>query len=984
MTSAGPASDPLIGATLGERYRVTRRIAEGGMGAVYEAEQLALGRRVAIKVLHAHMASDEDIVRRFEREARATTAIGHPNIVEVVDFGTLESGARYLVLEYLDGRDLGRVLREGGPLSVGRAARLAMQIAEGVGAAHAKGIVHRDLKPENAIVLDEGTAAERVKIVDFGISKIKDAAQGTADARTRTGTALGTPYFMAPEQAQGRREVDHRADVYALGVILFRLLTGHHPFDDASYPMLIVKICTEPAPELTTWRTDLPPELPALVARMLAKDPGQRPSSMDEVRAALAPMVSDTRPPMLTDAPGPAATTARVLTHEALAKTEHSSPALRARASTLAEDEDDDEHHRTLREVGVDTRGDPMASGIGTPLKVGLGVMALATCALGAWALFGAHDAPAAHDEEENAPLPTPGPPIVHALAPAAYGPDGWSWLNPRPRSMPTWFAVDVAGEGVIAMVGEHGTAAHFGDGLLYTWASGTDATLEAVRWTGQGQALAAGADGTLVRLTASGPRRLDSGASGTLHAIAVISPTTTLIAGDDATLLRLAGDSISLLDVGVTADLLAVHGRRGEGWVAGAGGVILHFTDVAAGRFVREDGPMGTTLRAIGGCERGSLYAAGDDGLVARRHADGSWHALRLPTDTHETFTAIACDQGRAAIVGASGLVFLASGDDTVQLTSGYDGTWHGAAGASGESTWLVGGGGQLATLEDGRVSTRVAGPTVPLRDVATIGGAIVAVGEWGRVIRETESGFEIVESPTDAGLGALASIDDSRLVAVGDSGTMVEIHFDHVTELASGTHASLHDVVAAGDTVLVVGNDGTVLRGVLGALAASRIADVGDLWAVDGVPSDAIAVGDHGFAAHFDGEGHHRIECEEGTPGLRAVFRHGEVAYAAGERGTIVRIDATSCVRERISTASAEDALPTLNAIGLGVHGRPLAVGDEGSAFERQDDGSWTPSDDLEVGRTSLRGLERIERYVYVVGTGGTILRRIVVDGS
>ncbi|MFO0683434.1 MAG: protein kinase [Sandaracinus sp.] len=983
MTSASPATDPLLGATLGGRYRVTRRIAEGGMGAVYEAEQLALGRRVAIKVLHAHMASDEDIVRRFEREARATTAIGHPNIVEVVDFGTLESGARYLVLEYLDGRDLGRVLREGGPLSVGRAARLAMQIADGVGAAHAKGIVHRDLKPENAIVLGEGSAAERVKVVDFGISKIRDAAEGAGDARTRTGTALGTPYFMAPEQAQGKRDVDHRADVYALGVILFRLLTGHHPFDDASYPMLIVKICTEPAPELTTWRTDLPPELSALVARMLAKDPGQRPSSMEEVRAALAPMVGDTRAPMLTDAPGPAATTARVLTHEALAKTEHSSAALRARASQ-ADDEDDDEHQRTLRSVGVDTRGDPMGSGIGTPMKVAFAAMALAVCALGAWALFVGRDRLTPREDEENAPLPTPGPPIVHALAPAAYGSEGWSWLNPRPRAMPTWFAVDVAGEGVIAMVGEHGAAAHFGDGLLYTWASGTDATLEAVRWAGHGEALAAGAGGALVRLTATGPHRLDSGTNVTLHALAVISPTTTLIAGDDATLLRLVGDSITVLDVGVTADLLAVHARRGEGWIAGAGGTILHFTDVAAGRFVRESGPMGTTLRAIGGCERGSLYAAGDDGLVARRHADGSWHALRLPSDTHETLTAIACDHGRAVIAGASGLVFLASGDDTVALESGYDGTFHGAAGASDESTWLVGGGGQLATLEDGRVSTRVDGPTVPLRDVGTIGGAIVAVGEWGRVVRETEHGFVLAESPTDAGLGALATIDDSRLVAVGDSGTMVEIHFDRVTEIASGTHTSLHDVVAAGDTVLVVGNDGTVLRGVLGALAASRIPDVGDLWAVDGVPSDAIVVGDHGFAAHFDGEGHHRIDCEEGTPGLRAVFRHGDVAYAAGERGTLVRIDATTCVRETISAAGASDALPTLNAIGLGVHGRPLAVGDEGSAFERQDDGTWTASEDLEVGRTSLRGLERIERYVYVVGTGGTILRRIVVDGS
>jgi serine/threonine-protein kinase len=964
------APDPLALVTIAERYRVVRKIAEGGMGAVYEAEQLALGRKVAIKVLHGHLASDEEITRRFEREARATTAIGHPNIVEVIDFGALTDGARYLVLEYLDGRDLGRALRETGPFSLGRAARVAMQIADGASAAHEKGIVHRDLKPENAIVLGEGTASERVKIVDFGISKFRDAAMDES-ARTRTGTALGTPYFMAPEQAQGKRDVDARADVYSLGAILFRLLSGHHPFDDASYPMLIVKICTEEAPSLAKWRTDLPREIVELVAKMLSKDPIARPQSMAIVKEALAPFADDTRTPALTGAKGTASTEARVLSKDALARTH-------------AQDEDDDaieERHATLRSLGV-TGGDMATTGsVGTPLKIVIGVMAAAAAGLGAWALFGAHEPAVPHDDEVNAALPTPSAPTTLALTAASYGTDSWSWLNPRPRAMPTWFAVDVAADGAMAMVGEHGAAAHTVTGSMFTWRTGTDASLEAVRFTGEGQALAAGANGALVRLTESGPHPLDSGVTTDLHAIAVVSPTETVIAGDGGLVVRLVGERATRLDLGVQDDFLGAHARRGEAWLAGANGTIVHVTDLAAGHFVREHGPTDDTLRAIGGCERGSLYAVGDDGTIARRHADGSWHGLRLDIDTHETFTSVGCDRGRAAIVGASGLVVLASGDRTVRLASGYDGTWHGTAGA-GESTWLVGGGGQIATIDSDHVVTRMDGPSVQLRDVATIGGAVVAVGEWGHIVRETANGFALAtESPTDAGLGALATIDDSRLVAVGDLGAMVEIGPEHATLVTSGTRVSLHDVVSANAQLLVVGNEGTLLRGAIESLAASRIADVGDLWAVAGAPSDAIVVGDGGFVAHVDGTSHQTIACAGVSASLRAVVREGATSWAVGEHGTIVRVDASGCSAETITGASP--TLPTLNAIAIGPHGRPFAVGDEGSSFERAADGTWAATD-LDGGRSSLRGVERIDAYVYVVGTGGTILRHIVVDGS
>jgi photosystem II stability/assembly factor-like uncharacterized protein len=234
------------------------------------------------------------------------------------------------------------------------------------------------------------------------------------------------------------------------------------------------------------------------------------------------------------------------------------------------------------------------------------------------------------------------------------------------------------------------------------------------------------------------------------------------------------------------------------------------------------------------------------------------------------------------------------------------------------------------------------------------------------------------LADSPTDAGLGALAAIDESHLVAVGDGGTIVEIGFDTITRHDATQHVTLHDVVADGGQLLIVGNDGTILRGALDALTPSRISDVGDLWALAGTPTDAIVVGDHGFVAHVDADSHAAIECGEGVGGLRAVARIGAVAYACGEHGTVVRIEGTTCTPETIA-----GEVPTLNAIGLGPNGHPLAVGDEGASYERADDGTWSPSD-VEVARSSLRGIERIDGYVYVVGTGGTILRHIVVDGT
>ncbi|WP_236604086.1 protein kinase domain-containing protein [Sandaracinus amylolyticus] len=963
---ATSAKDPWLGATLDGRYRVLRKIAEGGMGAVYEGEQVALKRRVAIKVLHAHLARDADIVVRFRREALATTQIGHPHIVEVLDLGEMDDGSLFMVLELLEGRDLARVLKDEGPLPVARAAKIVAQVCEGVAAAHAKGIVHRDLKPENVFLTtregDPTSSADSrtdrrdfVKVLDFGVSKIRDSIDG-ADARTRTGTALGTPYYMAPEQAQGKRDVDHRADVYAIGVILFRILTGHHPFDDTSYPMLVLKICTEPAPRIAEWRTDVPRELVALVERMLAKEPSERPSSIASVRDALLPLRAIHVAPVLT---GAAAPTTRA--PSLLESRDHSPAAMAATQRRMTPEEEEEDAAAASRVAGSSR----------APMLAGLALLGLLTIAIVTYAITDRD--PEVPREPDPIALPTPRDPVTRALAPRGGDGGGWTWLNPRPRAMPTWYDVDVGGPGLVVLVGQDGAAARFLNGLLVTWRSGSERSLRSVAWVSDDSALAVGDEGTIVRLTPQGPRPITSGTAQTLRAVLPISSLEALIAGDGGTLLRVRGEDVSALDTGTTVALTAAHERGDLVWVVGERGTILRFAD---GTRATEDSGLGVTLRAIGGCASGDLYAGGDQATLLRRRATGAWQNVRTALDTGESITSITCDRGRAAIVGSEGTVLLASGTNVVRMPSGFDRGWHGVSGARDETTWIAGAGGRIATIEEDYVRTATAGPTVPLRDVAMIGGALVAVGEWGRIVREREHGFEESTSPTDAGLAALAAIDESRLLAVGDLGAIVEVRWDGATLVQSPTDASLRDVLIGADgRVLVVGTGGTLVRGTVESLSASRVRDAGDLWAIAGTPDEAIAVGDGGTVVRITSSGAERVGCET-ERSLRAVLRTPEGTWAVGEAGTIVRIGASGCTREH-------DGGATLDAIALGPDGRPLAVGERGTALARSADGTWSPIE-LDLGGNHAREIERLGRHVYVVGTGGVIVRHVIADGT
>jgi serine/threonine protein kinase len=272
-----------------KNYEVLSLVGKGGMGAVYLARHTIIGRKAAIKFMRSDLAQDEGLVRRFVNEARAANAIGHPNIVDVLDVGRLpESGLPYMIMEWLEGETVARRMESCGRIPVDQAVEIARQTALAVGAANARGILHRDLKPENLLLVPDPNLPGRdlVKVLDFGVAKLLGTEFGEA-VRTHTGRLMGTPMYMSPEQCRGLKSIDQRSDVYALGVVLYHMLCGRPPFDsEATGDLVFLQITQLPAP-MAPLNPAIPPELEAVVLQALAKAPDDRFASMAELAGAL-------------------------------------------------------------------------------------------------------------------------------------------------------------------------------------------------------------------------------------------------------------------------------------------------------------------------------------------------------------------------------------------------------------------------------------------------------------------------------------------------------------------------------------------------------------------------------------------------------------------------------------------------------------------------------------------------------------------------
>jgi eukaryotic-like serine/threonine-protein kinase len=299
--SAWPASasaPDLIGREIGGRYRIVKKLGEGGMGAVYRGEQISLKRAVAVKLLRPELGSNQMVLRRFNAEAEAVAKLSHPNTVNIYDFGQDSDGSLFIAMEFIEGRSLREAIQKEGPLPPTRAFSIALQVAASLSDAHACSIVHRDLKPDNVMLQDRGRHKDVVRVLDFGIAKLRDDNRATQQAMTQAGDMLGTPQYMAPEQIRGET-IDGRTDVYALGCLIYEMVTARLPFEAATVMAMLSKHLVEAVVPPSRRRPDLaiPPAVDQLVLHAMAKDPAARPATMDQLaemlQAVLAQLPAD-------------------------------------------------------------------------------------------------------------------------------------------------------------------------------------------------------------------------------------------------------------------------------------------------------------------------------------------------------------------------------------------------------------------------------------------------------------------------------------------------------------------------------------------------------------------------------------------------------------------------------------------------------------------------------------------------------------------
>jgi serine/threonine protein kinase/Flp pilus assembly protein TadD len=291
---SGPRSTAVVGSVVGGRYFIRKLCGEGGMGRVYEAEHIDIGKRVALKILHPAYSQTPDLVERLRREARAASKISHPNVVDVTDSGTTPDGAFFFVMEYLEGIELGELIYRENRLDVLRTLHIGAQICRALQAAHEVNVIHRDLKPENVLILRRNGQNDFVKVLDFGIAKsgtddLEKSQNGGGRRLTHPGMTMGTPEYMAPEQAAGH-PADPRSDVYAMGGLLYEMLSGKAPFEGANFMEILHKKANSMPAPLSGIRNDVPAPLEALIMKALAKDPNDRPPSMEVLAQELTAM----------------------------------------------------------------------------------------------------------------------------------------------------------------------------------------------------------------------------------------------------------------------------------------------------------------------------------------------------------------------------------------------------------------------------------------------------------------------------------------------------------------------------------------------------------------------------------------------------------------------------------------------------------------------------------------------------------------------
>ncbi|MCA9600209.1 MAG: serine/threonine protein kinase [Myxococcales bacterium] len=399
---------PKAGRVLSGRYRLEERLGEGGMGSIWRAEHLVLGAPVAVKLIDRDVTRDEEALARFNREAQSAATLRSPHVVQIIDYG-IDDDTPFMVMELLEGETLAERLRRIKRLSPAETSRIITHVARAISRAHEGGVVHRDLKPEN-VFLVANEDAEIAKVLDFGVAKVESATLGPGGTRTRTGSLLGTPFYMSPEQAQGNKEVDYRTDLWALGVIAFECLTGKRPFESDGLGDLVLSICVRPMPTPSEVGP-VPAGFDEWFARACSREPTNRYQSAREMAEALRDMVSDeTREMQITvseedDEWGAVPVLPSVLGDAGEADTERD---IKIHEADTVAVEPERKPAMTVQQFGTSTTSEVPEPSRRTPLIIGVAALALLTGITGGVVFFSEKESPATR--ELPAPLPSPTP----------------------------------------------------------------------------------------------------------------------------------------------------------------------------------------------------------------------------------------------------------------------------------------------------------------------------------------------------------------------------------------------------------------------------------------------------------------------------------------------------------------------------------------------------------------------------------------------
>ena len=399
----------MIGTTVGS-YRILDKLGEGGMGAVYLAEHTLIGRRAAVKVLLPELSNNQEIVNRFFNEARSTAQIKHPGLIDIYDFGYHTTGSAFIVMEFLEGESLAARLRREPKPPLALLATIGRQIASALAAAHQKGIVHRDLKPDNVFIVTDVEVQQgiRAKVLDFGIAKLQSEGQEKS-LKTRTGTVMGTPMYMSPEQCRGAGTVDTRADIYSLGCILFEMATGRTPFIGEGLGEIIAAQIYQPAPAPSSLDPNVSPELERIIMRSLSKKPDDRQPTMVALKSELDAIVEVTGRHQIVPSTQPGLGPSGTLLATPLPRTPSQIPIeVKKQPTTL--------NHAASEVVDVDL-GPPAKKRGGMVVAVLAGVV-IAGAGVAFMSMRGKATPPAPAPEPTPVVQPTPAPPPIKPAEP--------------------------------------------------------------------------------------------------------------------------------------------------------------------------------------------------------------------------------------------------------------------------------------------------------------------------------------------------------------------------------------------------------------------------------------------------------------------------------------------------------------------------------------------------------------------------------------